>query len=629
MDTAGELFQRGIEFQERGLFDHAIEQYNRALELEPENVAVMINLGAAYLQKGLSERSTQILSKVIDKDPENSLALFNMGKAFLYKEEPEKALEAFRRASDVVPEDVEIRRSMAHCLSLLGRKEESASILYDVVDSFSENVEGLIQLGRDLIESEKFTQALEVYRKAVSVACDSTEALEGLTKCQLALGMRDKAMTTLKRGFMVDPKNPAFNIMMVDLMIEGNQIDDAVSQLRKALANDPSHPLLRQKMDEISRRMPVLKKRNEEQDGPSVSHSPFETEVYDILDGLYDGRTSIDDASSALKDIAANNPDDIFVAEELGNLLYQSRNFEDAFQMYSYIFKTSTPDPRHRINLAKSLAMSGRVAEAKEFLEDSLKEVSGVADLHLALVELQLLEKDFTGAQEALSLIMNDFPENSHGLFLQGYIALRLDDLDLADKSFKLLLRISPTDEEVALWYSKLAILKGAPQEAQKIWENFNDGIESLLEILAKVELALASGNSEAVPVLLKRIGDYQPRFLEDHLLFGKASFYMGDLSQALRELEMVLKEDPEKPEALALAALVYLARNKPAKFWMYWQKAIECDALYPFMFCLILGKSMNFNQIRRLKEETQKILEISVQNPVDRRRLNRIMTLL
>ena len=198
METAAELFQKGVEYQERGLIDHAISEYSRALDLEPGNVDVLINLGAAYLQKGMPDKSTQLLTKVLADHPDNALALFNLGKAYLYKEEAAKALTVFERAMSVLPEDLAVRRSLIQSLLLLGRKEEAASLMLGMLEHLVGDANTLLDLGRMLYEQKRFPEALDVYRKAVSAAVDSSAALEGLVRCQIVLDMKDKAITSLK-----------------------------------------------------------------------------------------------------------------------------------------------------------------------------------------------------------------------------------------------------------------------------------------------------------------------------------------------------------------------------------------------------------------------------------------------
>ena len=130
MLSAPELFQQGIALQEKGLFDRAIDAYSKALELDPDNIEVKINLGAAFLQKGLSERSTEILGEVLQKEPDNALALFNIGKAYLYKEDAKTALAVFERTLEIQPNDLDVQKSIAQCLSMLDQGKDAAELLF-------------------------------------------------------------------------------------------------------------------------------------------------------------------------------------------------------------------------------------------------------------------------------------------------------------------------------------------------------------------------------------------------------------------------------------------------------------------------------------------------------------------
>ncbi len=435
-------------------------------------------------------------------------------------------------------------------------------------------------------------------------------------------------MTTLKRGLMVDAANPAFNVLMVELLIEQQKIDEAVELLKKAMTLNPDQPSLRAKMDELVRRMPILKKRADP--GTLVKKtSPFETEVYDVLDALYDGRINLQDAENALRGLQKKDPADLFIAAELANFYFQTRRFEDAVSLYSQIFKSAPELAEHRVNLAKSLAMSGYIDSGKELLTESTRDMPNVVDFVLALVELQLLEKDFVGAFQTLQQASSAAREHPHGLFLEGYICMRLGDYEKAENVFRSLLVLTPQDEETAVWFSRLAILKDIPREALKAWANFKDGVESFVEIITRIELVLSTGEKEGIKPLLHAIGDYKPRFLEDHLLFGKAFFYAGEFPDALREFETVIRHDPQHAEALACAAMVYLFRNKSAKFWMYWHRAIESDSIYPVILGLVLRRVLNFAQTERLRAETRRIYDVTALPNADRARLQYLLKVL
>jgi tetratricopeptide (TPR) repeat protein len=620
-----ERFEQGLDFQERGLFDLAIQEYTKALEFEPENLDVLVNLGAAYLQKGLPEKSVQVLTRALSHQADHPLALFNLGKAHLYREQPEQALAVFERVEIILPEDLEVKKSIAQCLISLNRKEEAVEFLLPCREVLHTDLPNLFLLGKTLTELGRYVDALEVYRKAVSAAPDSAEALDGLVRCQLELGLPDKAMTSLRRALMVFPTSPEFNLLLTDLLINSGSIDEAVETLKKTLAANPDHTEVRKKAEEVSRRLPILKKKAGHASLVEKT-SPFETDVYDILDGLYDGRVQLSAAIAALQGLRERDPQDLFIADELANLLFQAKQYPDALEIYEIIQHSMPHEHRHRLNFAKCLALTGQLEQAQEFIIDSISEFPVEPELPLAFVELKLLERNFPEALTVLEKTMQKFPDNTHGLFLHGYILLRTGNLDFAAEVFRKLIRYTPEDEEVVMWYSRLMILLQKPQEAFKAWEQFRDGIQSFLEILAKIELYLTLGDWDSAKGLLMHVGKFEPRFLEDYLMFGKAAFYARDFHRTQEYMEMVLKQDPHNPDGLTFLALSYLMRSKWAKFWMVWQKAIESDSLFPVLAALVVGKTLPFSQLERLKNETRKILDISIRDDLDRARLSLLL---
>lgn len=621
MNTAQEYFQKGIDLQQRGLFDHAIEEYERALNLEPENNDILTNLGAACLQKGLSDRAIKLLAKVLERDPENSLALYNIGKAFLYREEIDTALQAFQRADYILKTDIDIKKLIFICLVDLNKTEEASELGLQIINHLIKDREFLLKLADLFFQQKNYEQALDLYRKASAAACDSTTPLMGIYRCQLALGNREKAITSLKRSMMLEPENQSMQILMVDHLLEDGKIQEAADLLKTGMQNLDSPTLLQEKYNELVRRLPVLRKKINAA-GLKIRQSPYEADIYDVLDHLYDGKIPLETAIREFEKIRRREPSDLFIARELGNLLFQAREFDRAAEIYSEIHVSVPSEPIYRVELAKSLAMKGDPEAAKAILKDAVRDLGHTPELAMALVELDLFDKEFERAAGRLDIVLNEYPDEPHALFLYAYTAFRLNELDTAEKTFLKLLEKIPEDEESAIWFSRLAIIKGEPQKALEIWQKFDDGINSLTEIIARTELTLATGDSKGIIKYLQKIGDYRPRFLEDHLLFGKAFFFAGDFSSAQREFDLILKSEAKNAEALAMSAMNSLIRNKISKFWNFWYQAIENDSLYATIPALILRNSLNFSQKERLKTETRKIIEIGKLPEADRSRL-------
>ena len=258
-------------------------------------------------------------------------------------------------------------------------------------------------------------------------------------------------------------------------------------------------------------------------------------------------------------------------------------------------------------------------------MTDAIRDLGHQAELDLALVELDLLEKNFEKAGARLDMIAKEYPDDVHGLFLYAYTAFRMDKLDIAESTFEKLLELASDDEEVAMWYSRFAIMTGKPEKALKVWDSFNDGIDSFVEIMCRIELTIASGDTSQIMKLLCKIGDYKPRFIEDHLMFGKAFFYAGEFPSAQREFDIVLKAEPHNAEALGMTAVNSLMRNKMAQFSSIWQRAIYLDTLYAILPMMVLKECMKFIPKEKLKSETKKLLNIATLSAPDYARLKRL----
>lgn len=627
--TALEYYNKAVAAYDRGAYEIAISEYERALEFEPDNIDILINLGAVCLQKKRVEQAIKCFEKALSIDSKNSMALYDIGKAYMFKEDYRLALLAFKEALSVNPEDIEVKQLIASCNRSLGKFKDAVAILLEIIDSISDNYEALLELAGDLKMLARYDEAMDIYRKASGIACNSVEPLKGIIDCQMHLGAKDKAMTTLKRALMLEPSNQELIIRLADLHIAENKMQEAIELIGKGLDTVENPVMLRDKYNEMVRRLPILKKKmnlNQYKAGQS-SH---EMEIYDILDKLYDGKMKADAALKELDVIRQQEPDDVLAAVEYANLLFQMRQYNKAAEVYSELHLAKPNKPEYRVELAKAQAMSGDVDIARETLTEGIRELGHIPELDLCFVELDLLEKNFEKAAARLDMTLKEFPDDVHGLFLYAYTAMRLDDLEQAEEAFNKLFETTMEDEEAALWYSRLALLQNQPMKALKLWnEGFHDGIDSFVEIMSRIELMICDGDTKDVMHQLCKIGEYCPRFIEDHLMFGKAYFFANDMASAQKEFDIVLKVEPQNSEALAMTALTALMRNKKAQFSNYWQKAINADSLYAVVPMMVIKDCLDYALKEKLISETKKLLNIMKLNPIDASRLKRLLQFL
>jgi tetratricopeptide (TPR) repeat protein len=78
-------FRKGFEYQNAGNSEKAIEEYKKALELNPDLAQAHTNLGAVL--------AIQHFKRVMELNYYDTKAHYNLGLAYLYKGEVEKAQE--------------------------------------------------------------------------------------------------------------------------------------------------------------------------------------------------------------------------------------------------------------------------------------------------------------------------------------------------------------------------------------------------------------------------------------------------------------------------------------------------------------------------------------------------------
>jgi lipoprotein NlpI len=99
------LFTQGNHDYQKGDYDGAIQDYNRAIRLDAESAAAFGGRGAAYFAKGEYEQAIQDFNEAIRLNPKGARALWNRGLANLYAGHSSDAQQDLSQNLQVDPKD--------------------------------------------------------------------------------------------------------------------------------------------------------------------------------------------------------------------------------------------------------------------------------------------------------------------------------------------------------------------------------------------------------------------------------------------------------------------------------------------------------------------------------------------
>ena len=167
------LGHRADDLKKANRLADAITIYTKALELLPQDPALLQALGVARLDAGDAIGASETLRAAVAADPRNSLALVNYGRARSAAGDEAGAQAAYLRATEVNPYD-----GLAH-----------------------------FNLGNSYYRQQNRTAAEQAYKRAIELDFSLAPAHFNLARVYLFDGKRPQALSAIRAGLIFDPQN--------------------------------------------------------------------------------------------------------------------------------------------------------------------------------------------------------------------------------------------------------------------------------------------------------------------------------------------------------------------------------------------------------------------------------------
>lgn len=94
----------GNAYYDMGRFDGAIQWYEEALSLMPDDVNVRTDLGTAYLYSGNPIKAVELYQRSLEIQPDHAQTLYNIGVTYLSTEKFPEALESLQKLLEFHPD---------------------------------------------------------------------------------------------------------------------------------------------------------------------------------------------------------------------------------------------------------------------------------------------------------------------------------------------------------------------------------------------------------------------------------------------------------------------------------------------------------------------------------------------
>jgi len=169
------LFYLGNAFCDRELFKSGIECYDVSLKLK-ECAEAYSNRGIAYAKLNKYEQAIEDFSKAIELNPDDAEAYYNRGLAYAKLNEHEQAIEDYGKAIKLNPNYAEAYNNRGVAYAKLNEHEQAIKDYDETIKLNPNDAAAYNNRGAAYAELNKYERAIEDYGKAIELNPNYAEA---------------------------------------------------------------------------------------------------------------------------------------------------------------------------------------------------------------------------------------------------------------------------------------------------------------------------------------------------------------------------------------------------------------------------------------------------------------------
>ena len=238
----------------RGEPDRAIEAFERALALDPDNRAALIRIGRIHLEAGRTDEAASCLARAREQGERSAFLFQSLAEVELQRGHPERAVELLRRALQAQPAASRLHYELAMAYRRLGDQDQARFHLQRQGSNppgFDDPIAREIVLpnpgksnlrrAMELLRSGDFKLALELLSALVARYPGDVDMRLSYAFVLLRSSQIEAAKHQYLEALELQPDHPTGHYGMGFILAHEGRDRQAIKHLRTALAGQPTH----------------------------------------------------------------------------------------------------------------------------------------------------------------------------------------------------------------------------------------------------------------------------------------------------------------------------------------------------------------------------------------------------
>ena len=380
---------RGLAYFSQGDYQRAIDDYNKALKINPQSALAYSNRGLAYLSRGDYQQAIDDFNQVLKIDPQFANAYLNRGIAYLARRDYQQAIDDFNRVLKIDPQFANAYLNRGSAYDEQGDYQQAIDDYNRALKINPQSANAYLNRGTAYQKQGNYQQAIDDYNQALKINPQS--ALPYSNRGAAYFKQRDyqRAIDDFNQVIQTNPQLAIPYMNRGVAYKEQGNYQRAIDDYNRALKINP------QFAEGYSNRGLAYKKQGNYQQAiddqnQALKINPQFAEAYSIRGETYHKQENYTAALNNYQQALDKNEKHLPAIANIGLIQYEQGSIDEAIRQWQQAVKIDPNRPEPKIALAVALYVRGERKKAFKMAKAALK-------LDRQFAELEHLKKNLWG----------------------------------------------------------------------------------------------------------------------------------------------------------------------------------------------------------------------------------------
>jgi len=488
------LFFEGISLKLQGNYSQAYGKFQKCLDIDPENAAVMYEIGSVLHSMGKNPDAIAVLKKAISIDGSNIWYHILLAECYRSSKQYANEVSVYQKLVKSYPDKLNLYYSLATA-QLYNNQPEDAVRTYDKIEEKIGITEEIsLQKQRIYVKMKNIGKAAAELQKLIDAHPKEVKYYTELGNMYLDAGQKEKAMQAYQKVLQLDPSNGEIHLALADYYRETGQTEKSFEELQAAFGNPNLDADTKGRI--LVNLTPFLEKDQQMKAQYDtlclllVETHPDDATAQYFYGDLLAGKKKHSEAREAFRKCVALDKNKFIAWYEILLMDIELEDYEALQKESSEAMELFPTEPAPYLFLAVAQIQFKKYDEAESNLKQGLNFVIDnpalAVQFHAYLGDIYHKQKKYAASDEAYTKAIELDPDNASTLNNYAYyLSVRNDQLQKAETMAKKANELQPGTPSYMDTYGWVLYKSGRYSEAKEwIGKAIGSGAENNAVIL-------------------------------------------------------------------------------------------------------------------------------------------------